>query len=312
MLAASVLMGGVLRHSAEPVNGIEAVVHDSVITVEQVRELDAQTEDLLLRQYRSDPTLFEQKMREADAENLNKLVTMELILHEFKTAGYNLPESLIDDAVQDEIHSRFGDRTTATKTLQARGITYEKFRQQIREQFIVSAMRQKFISGEFIMSPHKVEMYYQAHQNQFKVEDQVKLRMILLNNPIETNAPQTRKLAEEILAKLKEGATFDEMARIYSQDSQRNQGGDRGWVERSVLRKELADAAFALKPGERTIVQVPEACYVLTVEEARPAHCQPLSEVREQIEKELTLSEQKRLEKQWVDRLRKKTFVKSF
>jgi peptidyl-prolyl cis-trans isomerase SurA len=313
LLAVVVLLGVPAWLSAELVNGIQVVVHDSVITYENLRQLDVQTEDVLIRQYPNQPALFEQKMHEADTENLEKLTAKELILHEFKTAGYNLPESIIEESVKEEIHTRYGDRVTATKTLQARGITYEKFRQQVREQIIVQAMRQKNVSSEFIISPHKVEVYYQAHQDDFKVEDEVKLRMIVLNKPVETNSMQTRQLGEEILTRLNEGASFDEMAKIYSQDSQHTQGGDRGWVERSVLRKELADAAFSLKPGQHSgVIETPDACYILLVEEARPAHCRPLTEVRAQIEKDLTLSEQKRLEKQWVERLRKKTFVRRF
>ena len=49
---------------------------------------------------------------------------------------------------------------------------------------------------------------------------------------------ELRKLAAEIQAKIKGGAAFSEMAGVYSQG--RNPGGDWGWVERSVLRKELA------------------------------------------------------------------------
>jgi parvulin-like peptidyl-prolyl isomerase len=298
---------------AELANGIRAIVHDSIVTYEDVLELSTQTEDVLRRQYAGQPELFDAKMREADKENLDKLLANELILHEFQTAGYNLPESLIDDAVQEQIKARFGDRATATKTLQARGITYEKFRQQVRERIIIQAMREKNISSGIIISPHKVETYYLAHKNDFKVEDEVKLRMIVLNRSTDTNAPDAKELASEILRKLEEGASFTEMAKVYSQGSQRAQGGDWDWVERSVLRKELADVAFALKPGQRSgIIETPEAYYLMLVEDSKTSHCKPLVEVRDQIEHTLTLEEQKRLEKQWIDRLRKKTFVRTF
>ena len=55
--------------------------------------------------------------------------------------------------------------------------------------------------------------------------------MIVLKCSGESEVAQTEKLAEEILTKLKEGATFAEMATIYSEGSQRNQGGDLGWWE---------------------------------------------------------------------------------
>jgi beta-lactamase regulating signal transducer with metallopeptidase domain len=61
---------------------------------------------------------------------------VDLIKHEFKTAGYSLPENVLDDLVQQTIKKEFGDRATLIKTLQDRGMSYEKFRQQIKERFI--------------------------------------------------------------------------------------------------------------------------------------------------------------------------------
>ena len=79
--------------------------------------------------------------------------------------------------------------------------------------------------------------------------------------------------ANEILAEIKKGAAFQEMASVYSEGSQKSQGGDWGWVERSVLRKDLADAAFSLKPGQVSgVIETPESVYLMLVEQtqARP------------------------------------------
>jgi parvulin-like peptidyl-prolyl isomerase len=177
----------------------------------------------------------------------------------------------------------------------------------------VAALRHKNVSSELIISPHKVEVYYLAHRDEFKIEDEIKLRMIVLNNPTDPSAAPARKLAEEILAKLKEGAAFAEMATIYSQGSQHKEGGDWGWWETAKLRKELVEAAAALKAGERSeVIETPDACYIMLVEEKRPTHFKSLGEVRDQIEKSFLLEEQRRLEKQWVERLKKKTFHKYF
>jgi hypothetical protein len=50
----------------------------------------------------------------------------------------------------------------------------------------------------------------------------------------------------------------------------------------------------------------------MLVEQTRPAHAQPLGEVRDDIEKTLRTQEQARLEKQWIDGLKKKTFIRYF
>ena len=349
------------RADAELVNGIEAIVDDSVITYYEVSSLNEQTYDTLARQHLNRTADLEKKLDKIYSENLEFLLDRQLILHEFKKAGYNLPESVLDDMVQETIRADFGDRATLTKTLEARGLTYEKFRQQIKDRFIVNALRQKNISSEIIISPHKVEAYYLAHKDEFKVEDQVKFSVIVLKVTTDPKAPEASELAKEILVKLQDGATFKEMAGLYSQGSQRGQGGDWGWWEKSSLTKGLADVAFALPVGKHsgvfsrssgddywvyeyedgqpkiarhygvdpttrkqtlleekklqnpssiTSLPSPQEFYLLQVDDKKPEHFKPLGEVRDLIDKNLLIAEKDRLEKQWIDRLKKKTFVR--
>jgi peptidyl-prolyl cis-trans isomerase SurA len=313
-IAMLALLGGFgLPLRAELVDAMKAVVSQGVITYAQIEDFAAPAIQALQREYVGRPDLFRQKLDDAFNDGQEQLIERQLVLHVFDTEGYRLPESAVDELVQERIRERFGDRITLMKTLQAQGQTYEKFRREVRDQYIVSALRAKNISPDkIIISPYKVETYYLAHQDDFKMEDEVKLRMITLNKTSgdDTN---TLVLANEILSQIKGGATFQEMASVYSQDSQRSQGGDRGWVERSVLRKELADVAFALKPGQVSeVVDLPEACYLLLVEQARPAHIKPLSEVRDDVEMTLRTQMQKQLEQQWIEQLKKKTFIRLF
>jgi peptidyl-prolyl cis-trans isomerase SurA len=295
------------------VNGLKAVVHDSVVTYDQVERLTSQTLDVQLREYRNNPQELERRINAARAENLEKLLDQELILQEFKRAGYSLPENVLDELVREKIRSQFQDRATLTKTLQARGMTYEKFRQQVRDQFIVEALRQKNISSEVLVSPHKIERYYEANKERFKVNDQAKLRMIILNRPAGETNNATRKLAEEILLKLKEGTPFAELASLYSQGPERNQGGERPLQEVKELRKELAEAVNHLNPGEVSdIIDTGDVIWIVRVDEKKPAHFKPLAEVRDQIERDLLVEERSRIERQWLERLRKKTFVRYF
>ncbi len=363
-IASAIGCFGISLH-AQLVDGIKAIVHDSVVTYQEVEAFTAPAADLLRRQYRTQPDVYERKLAEARNENLDRLIERQLIIHDFKSAGYNLPESYIDDAVQDRIRARYGDRAKLTKSLQAEGQTYEKFRQQMRDQIIIEALRAKNISSEIIISPHKIETYYLAHQDKFQLEDQVKLRMIVLIKPPESEASAARQLAQEILGRIKEGAAFSEMAAVYSHDPQRSQGGDWGWWERKTLNPGLAAIAFALKPGElsgiisyagtetnfwfceynaagqltqarrfeldpvskkESLVEErkfesadeaadlppPSRFYLMLVEEKRTAHVKPLSDVQEETEKILLTQERNRLQKQYVDRLRKKTFIRYF
>jgi len=296
---------------AELANAIKAIVNDAVITYQQVESLNQQTEDRVLRKYRSSPSMLEQEINKMQNENLDKLVQEQLILHEFKSAGYSLPDSVLDDLVQETIKSDFGDRATLTKTLEARGISYEKFRQSIKERFIVAQLRLKNVSSEIIISPHKIESYYVAHREEFKEEDRVKLRKIILEKSSDVSAPDAKKLGEEIVSRLKEGASFTQLASIYSQEELKNR--EAVWYDRSALRKELADAAFSLKAGQCSdVIDAGNEVYVLFADEISTAHYKTLSEVRDYIEKTLLTEERDRLEKKWIDKLKKKTFVQYF
>ena len=100
--------------------------------------------------------LFQQELDKAGKENLDELVNRQLILHEFNsTPGYHLPESVVDELVQEKIHESYIDRRKLIKTLQADGTTYEQFRQRVRDDFIIRALRAKNVSQEIIVSPHK-------------------------------------------------------------------------------------------------------------------------------------------------------------
>jgi peptidyl-prolyl cis-trans isomerase SurA len=305
---------------AQAVDGIDAVVHDSVVTHYEVEMLTGPAFEALARQYRSQPDILEKKVSEAERENLDTLVGRRLILQEFKT--FKVPESILDAEVdreiQSEIKARYGDQITLMKTLQAQGITFEKHKQSIREHMIVSWLRQKNVSSEVIISPHKVETYYLAHREEesYKMEDQVNLRMIVLNKT--ADVPEPKKLAEELLAKLNEGTSFAELAGMYSQGSSRKDNGLWGWADKKTLRKELADVAFTLKAGEHSgVIEVKnpessESYYLMLVEERQTAHYRTLGEMRSEIEQNLKLEELSRLEKQWIAKLKKKTYVQYF
>ena len=261
------------------------------------------------------PDVFQQKLNDALNDSLEQLVERQLILRSFRHRGLQVARSVVDQLVQDRIRERFGDRVTFMKTLQAQGMTVEQFRKQVRDQYIDPRCATKMSQQEIVISPYKIETYYQAHQDDFRMEDQIKLRMIVLNktSPDDTN---TVKLAREIQAKIKDGATFQpKWPPSIRKARSKSQGGDWGWVERSVLRKELADVAFALKPGQVSdVIDTPRhlstSCSSRT---SKPAHAKPAGRSRATKSKKPSAPRNRPgSQKQWIDGLKKKTFIRYF
>ena len=66
---------------------------------------------------------------------------------------------------------------------------------------------------------------------------------------------KTKAVAEKIIAKLKAGAKFSDLAKKYSTDPGGKNGGDLGFFKKTDMVAAFADAAFAMKPG--TVSQTP-------------------------------------------------------
>lgn len=231
-------------------NMIRVVVNDAIITDNEVRMNALAGLESLRRMHAAQPLVYEQEERKILEENLEMLVERQLILNEYKTSGLMFPEAVIEDEIKRRIREKYVDRANLTKELQAQGMTYEEYRRRLREDFIVLAMRQRNITTALIMSPAKIQRYYQEHLTNYALGDQVKLRVIELPVTELEDSTSVRQRMQEVLRKIEGGASFTEMAAVYSESGK--PAGDWDWWERSRLLKGLADIAFALQPGQRS------------------------------------------------------------
>jgi parvulin-like peptidyl-prolyl isomerase len=312
---AGAFLSGILPARAELVTAVAVVVNDSVVTLGEIKDQIEGAAPRLLNRFGNDKASLDREVARLRVDSVEQMVEDKLILHDFLVSGYvtNLLEAVIDDQILEIIRKDYhGDSALLTQTLHKQGITREMFRRRQRERFIINYMVYQNSShpSKILISPLKIDQYYQSHTNDYKLEDQVKLRMIVLPKSSESAPGSATRLAGEILAKIDSGVPFAEMASVYSSGSQRAEGGDRGWVNRTYFKPELAEAAFSLKPGQHSgIIEQPEACYLMMVDEVKSAHVRPLAEVRGDIELKLRNDENLRLKKLWIERLKRKSFV---
>lgn len=302
---------------AEIIDGVAAIVNNDVITISQVRELVGARERALRESY-SGADLVD-RIKEMRLAALKDLVDRQLIIQEFRKMqekGANIPDYVIDDRVQGIIRQEFGgDRSAFIRTLQAQGYTLTRFKEIEKEKIIVQAMRQAKLTDNFVVSPSQVQAFYDKNKSDFTIPEQVNLRMIILregNSEDIGGSPDKGQTAREIRQKLVQGANFDRMAQMYSEDeSTRDTGGDWGWIERNTLNEELTKAAFSLQPGAVSpVIQIGDSYYILYVEARKNASVKPISEVREAIEQNLMQQERMKAQQRWLDTLRQKAYIK--
>jgi peptidyl-prolyl cis-trans isomerase D len=139
------------------------------------------------------------------------------------------------------------------------------------------------------VSDQDLESYYDKHKAQYVVPSRRRARHILIAIDAHRDAAAALKRADEVLAKLKAGASFGELAKQYSDDpGSAAQGGDLGWTERSAFAgamEPFAKALFSMKVGEVSApVKTQYGYHLIELEGIEPGTTKTLAQVRAAIE----------------------------
>jgi peptidyl-prolyl cis-trans isomerase SurA len=298
---------------ARVIDGIAAIVNGEIITYSQVRGLSGPRERLLQTQFKGEE--LAKQVQEARAAALKDLIDRQLIVQSFRKEKFELPEYFVEERVKDIIREDFGgDRATFIKTLQAQNYSLSEFKKMETEKIIVQAMRGKNVKTITTVSPTKVAEYYAKHKAEFTAKEQVKLRLIMIpTHAADGNSAAQKAVAEEILGKLADGAPFDRMAQMYSEDATRDSGGDWGWIDRKTLAPQLEKIAFNLPTGRVShVIELGPNYYILKVEEKRGGETPSLAKLRPEIEKKLIQEETQRQQELWLAGLRQKAYIRTF
>jgi peptidyl-prolyl cis-trans isomerase SurA len=295
-------------------NGIVAVAEDKIITVADVMRVVGPLLPAIQRESRTEKE-YNERVEQLYDSVIQDLIDQVLIVKEFrKDEKKQIPISYIDNAIADEIAERFeGDRSKFLAYLRSQGKTQREYRRDKEEEIIYGYMRSQQRRSQSIVSPVKIETYYNENKDRFYQEDAVHLRLIHLTRNDGESDEVLLAQANEILRRFRAGDSFEDLAKEFSRDMRRARGGDWGWQKRSDFRKEFSDVAFELKKGEASApILLPEGCFILFAEDRKYAGIQPLGEVRDQIERLLIAQMTSNSQERWLERLRRNGYVKHY
>lgn len=149
---------------------------------------------------------------------------------------------------------------------------------------VVDAQR---VRDQVQVTPDDLQRYYNDHREQFRVQDEVMVRHILVKadagDPRQAEAAKAK--AQDLLKQLRGGADFAALAKQHSDDTVTAvEGGMLGWVGRGRTVPEFEQAAFSLQKGQLSeVVQTSYGFHILKLEDKRAAHLRTLDEVKAEI-----------------------------
>lgn len=250
------------------------------------------------------------KIESARSEVLDAIVHRTLILRDFKEKGMQFPGSVISAEVDERILRDFnGDRAEYLKHLRRIGKTPLDDRKEIQDRIVVDYLTNQVRRTVGETSPEKINSYYEANKDGFKQPASVRLsRISLWPDATETDG-EIRSRAAAIIARLDKGESFADLAKEFSKDENREQGGDSGWRAVSELSDNIARAVTGLPDGAHTPAIEFNAggrltLYILRRDDFRPEGARPVAEVREIIEGKLMNDAFKTAREDWIARLR--------
>jgi peptidyl-prolyl cis-trans isomerase D len=162
--------------------------------------------------------------------------------------------------------------------------------------------------GRQAVSDADVQAYYAAHQSDYKSQEQVKTRHILISVAKDADAKTdaaAKAKAEDVLRQVKSGGNFADLAKKFSDDpGSKDQGGELPLIPTSSLDPAYAQAAMALNPGQTSdVVRSQFGYHIIQTEQKQPAQVKSLADVRDSIVQTLQASKSAAAEQSFSSQL---------
>lgn len=227
---------------------IVALVNEGVVLQS---ELDQQV-DIISRQLRAQGTRMPapEVLREQVLENL---VIQQVQLQRAERLGIQVVDEQLNVALQ-----RFAERNNVSllqlpAALASEGISYSMFREQMRREMTIEAVRQRDVVARIAVSEREIERWIEQQEAAAGGQIDYDISQILVAMP-EDPTPEQRDAAQaraaDLHARLLAGEDFAELAVAESSGQQALTGGRLGWRRSSQLPEQFASAIRALSPGE--------------------------------------------------------------
>lgn len=261
------------------------------------------------------PEIPEERLKELSKKMVEGMLDKIILLSLVAKDGVKPSPELVKEEFDKMLKSLPAEQAEMMKKqLEFQGKTLDSYKEELskdknaQEGLALNKWIEKNLVPKVAVADADVEKYYREHQEEFKTPESVTASHILIT-PKVTDDPKATpeakskaaedadkaalKKATDILAKLKQGASFEETAEKESDcPSGKNAKGSLGEFGRDgQMVKEFEDAAFALEPGQMSdVVKTQFGYHIIKLSAKKPAGYVPLDTVKSYIKE--TLSKQ--------------------
>jgi peptidyl-prolyl cis-trans isomerase SurA len=253
---------------AQLIDRVVAIVNREIITASDLARREKQFVANLTQQGVPIPNRL--ALRE---QVLERMITDRAMLQTAREIGIR-----VDDVALDRSIARIADENGLSVSglrnqLESEGVSFAVFRQDIREEIILTRLREREVDNKLQITEAEVETFLAAQGQSLQKTEEFKIAQILIRLP-EKASPAVIAEAESRVKRIQEllrsPRTFSSIAQEFSDAPDREQGGSLGWRTRDRLPTLFLDAVSGLKAGEISKpVRSPNGFHILQLEERR-------------------------------------------
>ena len=298
---------------AATLDGIVAKVNADVITL---GSLENKVAMLMLQKEYSDSV--DQKLTKKNLMKtvLEGLITEKIQIHEAKKIGMVVSDEDIQKKL-DEIYktNNITDKQFESMLLNE-GSSLDDYKEIVSNQIYISRLIQMQFSSTTKVGEKSLKNYYRKNKKDFWVSEKIELSQIMLVKEKNASNKEIQLLkikVDEIFQLIKDGGTFSNLARKFSDDVSAHSGGKIGIVHRGTMLPELESAAFDLREGEVSrLVETVNGFHIIKCDSFTPGYAKSYKIVKPEIERILNLQNREKKYKKWIKGLKEKAFIQYF
>lgn len=237
-----------------------------------------------------DHTLAQNEKDELRRSFLRQVIDQELALAEARRRGIHVDEAEVEASLA-EMRRDYPDGNF-DRMLSRRNLSLERIREDLTERLMIDKVLEQEVHRKIKVWAEEIADYYATHRDEFVRPLRVRARQILVDN---------EEQGEEIVARLRNGASFVEMAQRFSLSPDGDQGGDLGFFPRGEMPSRFDEVVFDLAPGELSpLVSSEYGYHIFRVEEVRPAQNLSLEQAEEEIRARLRRQKEAAARRAWL------------
>jgi len=229
-------------------DGVAAIVNDGVVLRSEVNEqLNAIIANLENQQGQLPPRNV------IESQVLERLIIKQIQLQRAERLGIRIPDEVLNSAITNVADKNNVSFSDFPEVLAEEGISYDAYRQELREQLTIDQLRQRDVASRILVSPSELESFLILQKDQDALNFDYDLSHILITVSSSASTKQitnTENLIKDIYQRINNGENFATLAIEFSQGQQNLNGGRLGWLKGEQLPTIFVQNATQLEIGE--------------------------------------------------------------